>query len=67
MAGDPAEHDRQPYSELVRACRLANEDPDVAASERETDALQDTIEEPWDESLPRGDSLSANSGSVGTE
>jgi len=50
MAANPAEHDRQLQSELVRACRLANEDSEVAAIEREMDAFQDPIEEPWDES-----------------
>ena len=38
-----AERDR----ELVRACEIANNDPEVEAMEREFDALPGTIEEPW--------------------
>ncbi len=44
---------RRRETELIRACRLANEDPGLAAVEREMDALEDTVEEPWDESPPR--------------
>lgn len=44
---------RRREAELVLACRLANEDPEVSAIEREMDAFQDTIEEPWDESPSR--------------
>ena len=40
-------------AEMVRACQLANEDPEVAAIELEMDGLEDTIEEPWDECPPR--------------
>ncbi len=40
-------------AELIRACRVANEDPEVTAIEREMDALNDPIEEPWDEPAPR--------------
>jgi hypothetical protein len=44
---------RRREAELALACRLANEDPEVAAIEREMDGLEDTIEEPWDECPPR--------------
>lgn len=40
-------------AELIRACRLANEDPEVSAIEAEMDALEDPIEEPWHESTTR--------------
>jgi hypothetical protein len=38
---------------LARACKLANQDPDAAAIEKEMDAIRDPIEEPWDESTAR--------------
>ena len=38
---------------LVRSCRLANQDPEVAAIEQEWDQIGDQIEEPWSESSPR--------------
>ncbi len=38
---------------LVRACELANEDPEVRTIEREFDALADRIEEPWSDSPAR--------------
>jgi hypothetical protein len=44
---------RRREAALVRACRLANQDPEAAAIEREMDAFEDRIEEPWDESPPR--------------
>ena len=34
--------------EIVRACRLAQQDADAQAIEREFDAIPDPIEEPWD-------------------
>jgi hypothetical protein len=39
-----AERDRQ----LISACETANQDPDLVAIEKEMDALQDEITEPWD-------------------
>ena len=39
--------------DLIRACRLANEDPDATAVEHEMDAVEDAIEEPWDASSSR--------------
>jgi aryl-alcohol dehydrogenase-like predicted oxidoreductase len=44
---------RQRDAELIRACQLANADPEVAAIEHEMDALNDAVEEPWDESPAR--------------
>lgn len=44
---------RRREAALVRACQLANQDPEAAAIEREMDAFQDRIEESWDESRPR--------------
>ncbi len=44
---------KKQQAELIRACQLANEDPEVAAIEREMDSLQDHIEEPWEEPSPR--------------
>jgi hypothetical protein len=32
---------------LIRSCTVANEDPDVQETEREFDALPDTVSEPW--------------------
>ncbi len=40
-------------AELVEACRLANEDPEVLRIEQEMDALQDAITEPWDDAPAR--------------
>lgn len=39
--------------ELIKACELANADPEVAEIEKQMDGLMDRIEEPWDESAPR--------------
>jgi hypothetical protein len=33
--------------QLIRACEIANRDPEVLAIEREMDALTDEITEPW--------------------
>ncbi len=44
---------RRREEDLIRACQLANREPDVAAIEAEADALVDPIEEPWDESPTR--------------
>ena len=32
---------------LIRACEIANEDPDVAEIEREFDRIGDVMAEPW--------------------
>ena len=39
---------RERERQLIRACEIANRDPDVLAIEREMDALTDEITEPWD-------------------
>lgn len=44
---------RRQQASLIRACQLANQDPQVAAIEAEMDALEDGVEEPWDESPAR--------------
>jgi hypothetical protein len=44
---------RRSEDALVRACRLANEDPDARAIEEEFDTLKDQIVEPWDDSSAR--------------
>ena len=38
---------RQREQQLIRACEIANLDPDVQAIEREWDALSEDIPEPW--------------------
>lgn len=38
---------------LIRACLLANEDPDVKAIEQEWDEIRDAIEEPWSDAPAR--------------
>ena len=44
------------YSErekqLIRACEIVNEDPEVRQIEAELDALLDEITEPWDDWRP---------------
>jgi hypothetical protein len=49
LAQKLAERDR----EILRACEIANSDPEVEAIEREFDALPGKIEEPWAEVQPR--------------
>jgi len=44
---------RRRESDLIRACRLANQDADLLAVEQDMDELADSIEEPWDESPAR--------------
>ena len=41
---------REEEQALVQSCRLANEDPEVAAIEQEWNQIGDRIEEPWGES-----------------
>jgi ubiquinone biosynthesis protein UbiJ len=43
------EADRQ----LVRACEIANQDPEIAAIERECDALPSEMTEPWTDAPAR--------------
>ena len=43
------ERDRQ----LARACDVVNRSRDIRAIEREFDAIEERIEEPWDEPAPR--------------
>lgn len=38
---------------LIRACEIVNRDPQIREIEREFDALQDEIAEPWDDSSSR--------------
>jgi hypothetical protein len=38
---------------LIRACKIANQDPKVREIEREFDALTDEIAEPWDDAPTR--------------
>jgi hypothetical protein len=44
---------RQRDLELIRACEVANQDPDILAIEREGDALRDEIAEPWTDAPAR--------------
>ena len=44
---------REEEHALVRSCRLANQDPEVAVIEQEWDQIGDQLEEPWGESSPR--------------
>ena len=44
---------RRREAELIRDCRLANADPEVAAIEAEMEALADPVAEPWDEPATR--------------
>ncbi len=39
--------------ELVRACEIANQDPEVAAIEKEFDSLPDETTEPWTDAPAR--------------
>lgn len=39
--------------ELVHACDVANQDPDVLLIEREFDAIAADIAEPWNDTSPR--------------
>jgi hypothetical protein len=34
---------------LIRACAIVNQDPAIREIEEELDALQDEIEEPWED------------------
>jgi hypothetical protein len=38
---------------LIRACEIANQDPDVREIEREFDALTDAMPEPWEDAPAR--------------
>jgi len=38
---------------LIRACDVANADPEVLAIEREWDALRDVVAEPWNDAPAR--------------
>ncbi len=44
-----SERDRQ----LIRACEIANQDPEVRAIEKEFDAISGEIAEPWSQSPAR--------------
>ena len=39
--------------QLILACEIANQDPDLAALEREFDLLPDDIKEPWNDPQTR--------------
>lgn len=38
---------------LIRACEIANQDPDVREIERDFDALTDAMPEPWQDASAR--------------
>lgn len=38
---------------LIRACLMANEEPDIKAIEQEWDEIRDVIEEPWSDAPAR--------------
>jgi hypothetical protein len=38
---------------LIRACEIANQDPEIREIEKELDALTDEIVEPWDDAPAR--------------
>jgi hypothetical protein len=38
---------------LIRACEIANQDPEIREIEKELDALTDEIVEPWDDAAAR--------------
>jgi metal-responsive CopG/Arc/MetJ family transcriptional regulator len=38
---------------LIRACEIANEDPELRELEKELDALTDEIPEPWEDAPAR--------------
>ena len=38
---------------LIRACEIANEDPELRALEQELDALTDELPEPWQDAPAR--------------
>jgi len=39
--------------QLIRACEIANQEPDLKAVEMEFDALRDEIPEPWEDAPSR--------------
>ena len=41
---DPAEREKR----LIRACEIANQDPELREIEKEFDSLTDAILEPWE-------------------
>ncbi len=49
LAEKPKERERQ----LVRACDGVNLSRDIRAVEREFDAIEEGVGEPWDEPTPR--------------
>ncbi len=44
-------HERE--DELIRACAIANSDPEIAAIEREWETLSDEMTEPWTDAPAR--------------
>ncbi len=44
---------RESEEALIRACQVANDDPDVLAIEQEWDALSDNVAEPWNDAKTR--------------
>jgi hypothetical protein len=46
----PERGQREEKRKLVRACRLANQDPDVKEIEQAWDRIPSQIDEPWSES-----------------
>jgi hypothetical protein len=49
MTFTPAEREQR----LIRACEIANQDPELRQIEKEFDALRDEILEPWEDILTR--------------
>ncbi len=48
-----AEKLREREHRFIRACEIANQDPEVLAIERELADLPDDIREPWTDASPR--------------
>ena len=46
----PEKSQREEKRKLVRACRLANQDPEVKVIEQVWDRIPSQIDEPWSES-----------------
>ena len=50
MANQDLAHERKDRERrLIRACEIANQDPELREIEKESDSLTDAISEPWDD------------------
>ena len=49
MTLTPTEREKR----LIRACKIANQDPELREIEKELDSLTDAIPEPWDDTPNR--------------